>query len=75
MASTNVTSAPANPHNSFVILESFVEDALVYQPFVSEVRFEAILNQRRGVGLEQKSYGRTAIIINYLHCRCYMLPP
>ena len=48
MASTNETSAPGNPHNSFVVLETFLEDALVYQPFVSEVRFEAGLNQRRG---------------------------
>ena len=67
MASTNETSAPANPHNSFVILESFVEDALVYQPFVSEVRFEAGLNQRRVGGLEQSSYGRTTLTLNYLY--------
>ena len=47
MASTNVRSKPAHPHNSFAMLESFVEDALVYQPYVSKVRLDAGLNQSR----------------------------
>ena len=48
MASTNETSAQANPHNSFVILESFVEDAFVMEAFISGLRVISILNQRRG---------------------------
>ena len=47
-ASTDEKSASANPHSSFVILESFVEDAFVMEAFISGVRVISILNQRRG---------------------------
>ena len=72
MESTKETSAPAHPHNSFVILESFVQDALVYQPFVAEVRFEAGLNQRRGGLNRRATVARHLLSIIFIdHATCF----
>ena len=62
MASTNVRSKPTHPRSSFVMLESFVEDALVYQPYVAQVRLDAGQNQSR------KGLNRRATVARQLLC-------